>query len=141
MKMSPGFFMLKLWIYQKEDFLKMKDKYWTVVLLAALFEVIWVTGLKHADQLWSWVITIIAIAVSFSGLIYASKHLPTSSVYAVFVGLGTVGTVLTEMIWFGVPFNWAKAALVTVLLVGVIGLKLRTTSKDEGNTSTGGQPI
>ena len=99
---------------------------WGKVLIAALFEVAWVVGLKHADSVGDWLITVVAIAVSFTLLIDAGNKLPVGSVYAVFVGLGTAGTVLSEILFFGEPINTAKLVLVGILLLGVIGLKLVT---------------
>lgn len=105
------------------------NKDWLKVLIAAFFEVFWVIGLKHADDLWSWVATIISIMVSFYGLITAGKNLPVGTVYAVFVGLGTAGTVLSEMVFFHEPFQLSKIILIVVLLIGVIGLKIVTGNK------------
>lgn len=105
-------------------------KNWLLVIVAAVFEVMWVAGLKHADSLLTWLVTVIAIIVSFTLLIYSGKKLPTSTVYAVFVGLGTAGTVISEMIWFGVPFDWTKVGLIALLLVGIMGLKYVTHDQD-----------
>ena len=99
---------------------------WGKVLIAALFEVAWVVGLKHADSLGEWLITVVAIAVSFTLLIDAGNKLPVGTVYAVFVGLGTAGTVLSEIVFFNEPISTAKLILVGILLLGVIGLKLVT---------------
>jgi len=57
-------------------------------------------------------------------LIKASNHLPVGTVYAVFVGLGTAGTVVTDIVLFDQAASVMKLALIAVLLVGVIGLKL-----------------
>lgn len=102
------------------------NKHWLLVIIAAAFEVTWVAGLKHADNGLEWALTVVAIIVSFAGLVYAGKKLPTSTVYAIFVGLGTAGTVVTEMVLFDVPFSWGKVWLILSLLVGIIGLKLVT---------------
>ncbi|MFC3748298.1 DMT family transporter [Paenibacillus sp. GCM10012306] len=99
---------------------------WAKVVVAACFEVIWVIGLKHASAPWEWLVTIIAIVISFYGMISASQKLPVGTVYAVFVGLGTAGTIMAEMIWFGEPFKLLKLVLVLILLAGVVGLKLVT---------------
>lgn len=106
---------------------------WLKVILAAVFEVVWVIGLKHADGFWDWAITVVAIVISFTVMIMAGRKLPVGTVYAVFVGLGTAGTVLSEIILFNEPFSAAKLLLVGILLVGVIGLKLVTPdSNTEG---------
>lgn len=101
-------------------------KKWLKIVVAAIFEVVWVIGLKHADNFWFWTVTVIAIIISFYGLIAAGKHLPAGTVYAVFVGLGTVGTVVSEILIFDEPVNIWKLLLIGALLVGVIGLKMVT---------------
>ncbi len=99
---------------------------WAKVFVAALFEVCWVIGLKHSDDFWTWTGTFIAIGISFYLMIMAGRNLPVGTVYAVFVGLGTAGTVLSEILLFGEPFKIEKVLLIVVLLVGVIGLKVVT---------------
>lgn len=96
---------------------------WLQVVMAALFEVGWVVGLKHAYDVWTWTGTVIAIILSFYLMIDAGQKLPVGTVYAVFVGLGTAGTVFAEIVFFGEPFHLMKVILIAVLLVGVIGLK------------------
>ena len=104
---------------------------WIKVFVAALFEVCWVIGLKHADNFWGWVGTFISIVISFYGMIMAGRKLPVGTVYAVFVGLGTAGTVISEILFFGEPFNMSKILLILLLLAGVIGLKLVTNDHIE----------
>ncbi|TBL78579.1 DMT family transporter [Paenibacillus thalictri] len=105
---------------------------WMGIGIAIIFEVIWVSGLKHADQWWAWLVTFGAIFVSFRLFIRASQMLPVGTLYTVFTGLGTAGTVLTEMAVFGEPFNWIKILLIALLLYGVIGLKRVTTAEGAG---------
>jgi paired small multidrug resistance pump len=107
------------------------NKYWLYVIIAAFFEVFWVIGLKHANTFWEWLGTVISIAVSFYVMIMAGRYLPVGTVYAVFVGLGTAGTVLSEILLFGEPFKVEKIVLIGVLLVGVVGLKLVTGDQPE----------
>ena len=99
---------------------------WILVIIAAIFEVGWATGLKHANSLLEWTLTFIGVVVSFVLLVRAATTLPTSTVYAVFVALGTVGTVLVDILIFHSPFNWAMLFFLVLLLVGVLGLKLVT---------------
>ncbi|MFZ7933995.1 DMT family transporter [Bacillus thuringiensis] len=105
------------------------SKDWIKVFIAAFFEIFWVIGLKHADDFWTWTGTIIAIFLSFYLMIMAGKKLPVGTVYAVFVGLGTAGTVFSEILLFGEPFKVGKVLLILFLLAGVIGLKLVTDDK------------
>lgn len=99
---------------------------WMKVVIAAVFEVFWVIGLKHADGILEWSGTVLAIIVSFYMMIMAGKKLPVGTVYAVFVGLGTAGTVFSDIVFFGEPFKVVKVLLIGVLLAGVIGLKVVT---------------
>jgi len=105
--------------------------HWLKVVCGAVFEVMWVIGLKHASTPLAWIGTIIAIYISFHVIIVASRSLPVGTVYAVFVGLGTAGTVASEMLFFGEPFNLAKLLLVLLLLLGVVGLKLVTGNHEQ----------
>lgn len=102
---------------------------WIKVIVAAFFEVFWVIGLKHADDFWTWTGTVISIFISFYVMIMAGRKLPVGTVYAVFVGLGTAGTVITEILIFGEPFKMSKILMILLLLAGVIGLKLVTKDK------------
>jgi len=107
------------------------NKNWVKVFVAAFFEVFWVIGLKHAYDFWTWSGTVISIIISFYAMIMAGKKLPVGTVYAVFVGLGTAGTVFSDIVFFGEPFKPAKIILILVLLAGVIGLKVVTSDKVE----------
>ncbi|WP_050616315.1 DMT family transporter [Bacillus testis] len=107
------------------------NKHWMKVFVAAIFEVAWVVGLKHSQNAWEWTGTAIAIAVSFYLMIMAGKDLPVGTVYAVFVGLGTAGTVVSGILFFGEPFSVAKILLIIVLLAGVVGLKMVSDGKSE----------
>ena len=109
---------------------------WTKVYIAALFEVLWVIGLKHADDFWTWTGTIIAIFISFYVMIMAGRKLPVGTVYAVFVGLGTAGTVFSEILFLGEPFKMENILLILLLLAGVIGLKLVTKDKVQKGDET-----
>lgn len=99
---------------------------WVKVYIAAFFEVFWVVGLKHAEGFLPWTGTVIAIVVSFYLMIMAGRKLPVGTVYAVFVGMGTAGTVIADILFFGEPLQVAKLLLIAVLLTGVVGLKLIT---------------
>ncbi|BCG59279.1 multidrug resistance protein YkkC [Paenibacillus sp. URB8-2] len=105
------------------------NKTWLSVIIAACFEVGWVIGLKHAEGLLEWGATLIAILVSFTLMIAASRSLDVGTVYAVFVGLGTAGTVLAEIILFNAAVQTGKILLIGVLLLGVIGLKMLSKEK------------
>lgn len=100
------------------------------VIVAAIFEVLWVIGLAHAEGVLQWTGTVIAIIMSNYLLIDASRDLPAGTVYSFFVGLGASGAVLCEMIFFDEPFQLLKLLLIAFILVGVIGLKLVTDEEE-----------
>lgn len=105
------------------------NRTWLSVIVAAVFEVGWVSGLKHANSFLEWSGTAIAIFISFYLMILAARSLPVGTVYAVFVGLGTAGTVIVEILLFDAQVSASKIALIGLLLVGVIGLKLLSQEK------------
>lgn len=107
------------------------NRTWIKVFIAAFLEVFWVIGLTHSHDFLTWTGTIILIIVSNYLMITAAQVLPAGTVYAVFVGLGTAGTVIAGILFFGEAFKWDKVFLVISLLVGVIGLKLVTPNKTE----------
>jgi paired small multidrug resistance pump len=107
------------------------NRNWVKVLAAAFLEVFWVIGLTHAYDFWTWTGTIFAILFSNYLMITAGQVLPAGTVYAIFVGLGTVGTVISEILFFEEPFRWEKILLILLLLIGVMGLKLVTDNKME----------
>ena len=108
-------------------------KSWIKVLFATFAEVGWVIGLAHADHVIEWILTILAIVICNYLLLKATQELPTGTVYAVFVGLGTAGAVLSEILLFGEPFKLIKILLILLLLIGVIGLKLVTDNHDSNS--------
>jgi paired small multidrug resistance pump len=109
---------------------------WAKVYIAACFEVIWVIGLKHANDYWTWAGTIIAIIISFYLLVKAGSKLPVGTVYAVFVGLGTAGTTLSDIIFYGEPIQLTTILFILILLIGVIGLKLVSTAKAQNGVDS-----
>nr|WP_313795220.1 multidrug efflux SMR transporter [Staphylococcus warneri] len=107
---------------------------WLKVILAGLVEIIWVTGLNNADSIFSWLFTLIFIILSFYLVINATKSLPVGTMYAIFVGIGAAGTVIVDILFFNQPFTFMKILLVTLLIIGIIGLKLSTTDDVEGGS-------
>ncbi len=105
-----------------------QNQEWILVFVAAIFEIGWVVGLKYATTTLEWVATIIAIVISFGLLIRAGQRLPVGTVYAVFVGMGTVGTVILDTLLFAEPLRLSVLLFIALLLTGVIGLKITTES-------------
>ncbi|MBT2573076.1 multidrug efflux SMR transporter [Bacillus sp. ISL-51] len=99
--------------------------YWLLVLIAGLLEVVWASALKYADSLFDWIIIFLLIAVSFLLLIRSYKKIPMAAAYTVFVGIGTVGTYVTG-VFLGESFSIGQIFFLTLLLSGILGMKLFT---------------
>ena len=104
---------------------------WLILFLAGLFEVGWAVGLKYTDgftRLWPTLATAVSMAISLWLLGIAMKSLPLGTSYAVWVGVGTVGTVILGIVLFNEPVNALRLISVGLILAGIIGLKLATVS-------------
>src|SRR5690625_3776266 len=107
------------------------NMHWIKLFVAAFLEVLWVIGLAHAYDFWTWTATVILLIISNYLMISVAQVLPAGTVYTVFVGLGAGGTVVAEILFFGEPFRWEKIFLIAILLSGVIGLKLVTDNESD----------
>lgn len=104
---------------------------WASLFIAGLFEIAWAIGLKYTEgfsRLWPSVGTIVAMVVSVAFLEYAVRALPVGTAYAVWVGIGAVGTALLGMLLFGESREPARLVCLLLIVAGVIGLKLVTPS-------------
>jgi quaternary ammonium compound-resistance protein SugE len=102
---------------------------WVVLVLAGLFEIGWAIGLKYTDgfsRLWPSVGTVLAMIVSIVLLSLAMKSLPVGTAYAVWVGIGAVGTVILGIVLLGEPANTLRIVSLAFIVAGIIGLKLAT---------------
>jgi quaternary ammonium compound-resistance protein SugE len=102
---------------------------WAVLFTAGLFEVCWAVGLKYTEgftRLWPTIGTILAMVISLGLLGIAMKSLPLGTAYAVWVGVGAVGTVLLGIFLFGEPADAGRLISLGLIIAGLIGLKLAT---------------
>lgn len=102
---------------------------WVYLLLAGVFEVAWAAGLKASDgftKFWPAVATVLAMAVSLFLLGLAVRDLPLGTAYAVWTGIGAVGTVAVGVVAFGDSASAARLGCVALIVAGVVGLKLVT---------------
>jgi quaternary ammonium compound-resistance protein SugE len=100
---------------------------WLVLTVAGLFEVGWAIGLKYTDgfsKLWPSVATAAAMVVSVVLLGWAMRSLPVGTAYAVWTGIGAVGTVVLGIVLFGEPATLGRLACVALIVAGIIGLKI-----------------
>ncbi len=102
---------------------------WIYLLIAGLLEIGWAIGLKYTDgfsRLWPSVWTIAAMIFSLAFLGLALKALPVGTAYAVWTGIGAVGTVILGIYLFNEPATAARLACIGLILSGIVGLKLVT---------------
>lgn len=105
---------------------------WLKVILSGLIEVVWVTCLNYAHNTFTWLITLLFIALSFYLMLSATKQLSVGTVYAVFVGIGAAGTVIVDMLFINHVISLMKLLFIILLFIGIIGLKLSTDDQSEG---------
>lgn len=104
---------------------------WGLVIFGGIVECFWAIGLKYSDNLFAFTLTGIGIFISSISMILAVKVLEIGIAYSVFVGIGTAGITLAEIFVFGEPFSPLKILFIVTLLIGVIGLKLSSSEKEE----------
>ena len=100
---------------------------WIILFLAGLFEVGWAVGLKYTDGFsrpLPTALTIAAMAVSLGLLGLAVKELPLGTAYAIWTGVGAVGTVIAGIVLFGESMALVRLLSVALIIAGLIGLKV-----------------
>jgi quaternary ammonium compound-resistance protein SugE len=99
---------------------------WAIVAIAGLMETGWALGLKYSEgftKLWPSVVTIVLALGSFYLLSVAMKSLPVGTAYAVWVGIGAVGTAVAAVFLFQEPVNLMRVVGVLLILAGIAALK------------------
>ncbi|HSV80396.1 MAG TPA: quaternary ammonium compound efflux SMR transporter SugE [Ramlibacter sp.] len=100
---------------------------WVVLAVAGLFEVGWAIGLKYTEgftRFWPSAATAAAMVVSVVLLGWAMKTLPVGTAYAVWTGIGAVGTVVLGIVLFSEPATVARLLCVALIVAGIVGLKV-----------------
>ncbi len=100
---------------------------WLILVIAGLFEIGWAIGLKYTQgftRLWPTLGTVGAMAISVGLLGVAMRELPVGTAYAVWTGIGAVGTVILGIVLFGDPANAPRLVCVGLIVAGILGLKL-----------------
>ena len=102
---------------------------WFILVIAGLFEIGWAIGLKYTEgftRLWPSLGTLLAMTISVGLLGIAMKSLPVGTAYAVWVGVGAVGTAILGIVLFGESANAGRLISLALILAGIVGLKLAT---------------
>jgi quaternary ammonium compound-resistance protein SugE len=100
---------------------------WIYLLIAGLFEIGWAIALKYTEgltKLWPTIFTVTSMAISVALLGVALKNLPVGTAYTIWTGIGALGTVFFGIYLFGEPATTTKFFCVSLILAGIVGLKL-----------------
>lgn len=107
---------------------------WIYLLIAGILEIGWAIGLKYTEgfsKLWPSVATIACMVVSLGFLALALKTIPVGTGYAVWTGIGAAGTVLVGMFFLGEAKEFTRLVCVTLIVIGVVGLKVFSGATSE----------
>ncbi len=102
---------------------------WAALFAAGLLEVGWALGLKYSDGLtrfWPTAATLAAIALSFALMAVALRSLPFGTAYAVWTGIGAVGSIIAGMLLYSEPTDPVRVVCLTLIVAGMVGLKLNS---------------
>ena len=102
---------------------------WAILVIAGVFETGFSIGLKYSEgftRLWPSVATAIMIVLSLGLVGVATRSLPLGTAYAVWTGIGAVGTAILGIVLFGDPAGIARIACIGLIIAGIVGLKLVT---------------
>ena len=100
---------------------------WIYLFIAGLFEIGWAVGLKYTDgfsKLWPSVITIVIMILSFYFLSSAVKTIPIGTAYAIWTGIGAVGTAILGIFLFGESKEFVRLFFILLIIIGIVGLKI-----------------
>jgi len=99
---------------------------WWILIAAGLFEVAWASGLKMSHGLTRpgpALFTLVTLAISMVLLAVSLRTIPIGTGYAVWTGIGAVGTACAGMLLFGEPFTWLRCGFIGLIITGIMGLK------------------
>jgi quaternary ammonium compound-resistance protein SugE len=100
---------------------------WFILFIAGLFEIVWAVGIKYTEgwtKLWPSVFTVIAMIASFYLLSVALKAIPMGTAYAIWTGIGTIGTVIFGIIYFKEPTDILRMVCILLIITGIVGLRI-----------------
>jgi len=100
---------------------------WLILFIAGLFETAWVIGMKYSQgftRFWPGVFTIVSLLISMGLLAYSLKELPVGSAYAVWTGIGAVGTAVLGIVLFGESKELIRLFFIFLIIAGIAGLRI-----------------
>ncbi len=106
---------------------------WLILFIAGIFEVAWAIGLKYSEgftKLWPSVFTVVSVLISMGLLAFSLKYLPVGTAYAVWTGIGAVGTAILGIILFGESKELIRIFFILLIVAGIIGLRIFSGSSN-----------
>ena len=100
---------------------------WVILAIAVVTEIIWALSLKWAATLGTWQASIVPVSLSFLNmalLAFAMRGISAGTAYAIWTGLGAVGVIIGGIFWFGEKVNGVQIGFMTLIVIGVVGTKL-----------------
>ena len=100
---------------------------WFILIIAGVFEVCWAVGLKYSNgftKFWPSVFTAVSMILSFVLLSFSIKEIPLGTAYAVWTGIGAVGTAILGIFLFSESSEFVRLFFIFLIVVGIAGLKI-----------------
>lgn len=104
---------------------------WVILAIAVVTEIIWALSLKWAATIGTWQASIVPVSLSFLNmalLAFAMRGISAGTAYAIWTGLGAVGVIIGGIFWFGEKVNAIQIGFMTLIVIGVVGTKLFSTT-------------
>ncbi len=104
---------------------------WIILAIAVFTEIIWALSLKWAATIGSWQASLLPVSLSFLNmalLAFAMRGISAGTAYAIWTGLGAVGVIIGGIFWFGEKVNGVQIGFMTLIVIGVVGTKLFSSS-------------
>ena len=104
---------------------------WVILAIAVVTEIIWALSLKWDATIGTWQASIIPVSLSFVNmalLAFAMRGISAGTAYAIWTGLGAVGVIIGGIFWFGEKVNGVQIGFMTLIVIGVVGTKLFSTT-------------
>ncbi len=100
---------------------------WIYLFIAGVFEIVWATSMKYSEGMSRLFPTVLMYAAGFTSFWFLSaavERIPIGTAYAVWTGIGAIGTALMGMLLFGESAHWLRLVSIAIVLVGIAGLRL-----------------
>lgn len=113
----------------------MMDTRWTAIIIAGIFEIVWAVAMDYSDGFTIWYYDVIVVVFLILSMVLLAKSLksglPVGTAYAVWTGIGAVGTLVVSSLLGNETMTVLKAVFLVMIIAGIIGLQVTSGTKDE----------